>query len=304
MINNSIHKKLTTMTQAKPVLLIALLLLTMTQVVWANPSDLTPPGWQPVASDKLLKLPATIIEKRVKKDFQSSTMAKRMVSLEVEMKEKVAIINSILKGISSLEGETAQDQRYELLEYKSEYLDLLQESHTLHQSALQKRQGLYTSVLNKMRFQSGKNQRNESFQIQQAQKVARQRMEKVIVNVDQSLKHLGIEKSSPYSNEYSHNLDQIKKLQLAINRHQTNQSPKVAGVDISAEEYLRQLLMAVSTEQSLLDQESLMLSYMAKLVALDAQSLEYEMAYNHESDPDITSNMAKPSSVTTLFYQE
>ena len=128
--------------------------------------------------------------------------------------------------------------------------------------------------------------------------------EKVIVDVDQSLMHLGVEKSSPYTDEYSKNLNQIEKLKMAINRHQTNESPQVNGVDISSEEYLRQLLMDVSTEQSLLDQESLMLSYMAKLVALDAQALEYEVAYSKSQDLDETLEVSKPSNVTSLFYQD
>jgi len=264
----------------------------------------TSSDWKPVASDKLIKLPANIIEKRIQKDFQASAMATRMVELDADMQNKVTVIKSILQTMPEFEGEDAQNQRFELLQYKSEYLDLLQESHALHQSALEKKQSLYSKVLDKMRLQSGKISRNESYQIQQAQIAARQRMEKVIGQVDQSLMHLGIEESSPYSDEYSKNLNQIEKLKMAISRHQTNESPQVNGVDISSQEYLRQLLMGVSTEQSLLDQEALMLSYMAKLVALDAQALEYEMAYGDEESPALITESSKASSVTSLFYQE
>ena len=286
-------------------LLITLLTLIPSQFAKANSAQVssTLADWKPVASDKLIKLPANIIEKRIQKDFQASAMATRMVELDSDMKEKVGVIKSILQTIPDLEGEMAKNQRFELLQYKSEYLDLLQESHGLHQRALGKKQDLYSNVLDKMRLQSGKISRNESYQIQQAQIAARQRMEKVVSQVDQSLMHLGVEKSSPYSDEYSKNLDQIEKLKMAINRHQTNESPQVNGVDISSEEYLRQLLMSVSTEQSLLDQEALMLSYMAKLVALDAQALEYEMAYGDEEDSSLMTEISKPSSVTTLFYQ-
>jgi hypothetical protein len=287
-------------------LVVALLTLGSSSVVKANGLQLntTSPDWKPVASDKLVKLPANIIEKRIQKDFQASAMATRMVELDSDMQDKVGVIKSILKSLPELEGEVAQNQRFELLQFKSEYLDLLQESHGLHQSALEKKQNLYSNVLDKMRLQSGKISSNESYQIQQAQIAARQRMEKVVTQVDQSLMHLGVEKSSPYTDEYSKNLNQIEKLKMAINRHQTNESPKVNGIDISSEEYLRQLLMGVSTEQSLLDQEALMLSYMAKLVALDAQALEYEMAYGDEENPALITEASKPASVTTLFYQE
>ncbi|WP_197411224.1 hypothetical protein [Colwellia sp. TT2012] len=290
----------------KGLLLATALMLANSQLVYALPISLgtASPDWNPVASDKLVKLPANIIEKRIQKDFQASAMATRMVELDVDMQDNVTVIKSMLQIIPELEGEAAQNKRFELLQYKSEYLDLLQESHGLHQSALEKKQDLYSSVLDKMRLQSGKINNNESYQIQQAQIAARQRMEKVIHQVDQSLMHLGLEKKSPYTDEYSKNLNQIEKLKMAINQHQTNESPQVNGIDISSEEYLRQLLMAVSTEQSLLDQEALMLSYMAKLVALDAQALEYEMAYGDEESSGFITEASKAASVTTLFYQE
>jgi hypothetical protein len=286
--------------------LIALLALSTTQIAFANDIQFgsVSSEWKPVASDKLIKLPANIIEKRIQKDFKASPMATRMTELDVEMQENVAVIKAIIQVMPELEGEVAQNQRFELLQYKSEYLDSLQESHHLHQSALEKKQTLYKNVLDKLRLQSGKMTNNESYQIQQAQIAARQRMEKVIEQVDQSLMHLGVEKASPYTNEYSKNLNQIQNLKMAINRHQGNQSPKINGVDITSEEYLRQLLMSVSTEQSLLDQEALMLSYMAKLVALDAQTLEYEVAYGNEQSAEMISEASKPSTVTTLFYQE
>ena len=286
--------------------LVALLTFSSSQIALANDIKFGSASsqWKPVASDKLVKLPANIIEKRIQKDFKASAMATRMTELDVEMQEKVAVIKSIIEVMPELEGEVAQNQRFELLQYKSEYLDSLQESHHLHQSALEKKQTLYKNVLDKLRLQSGKVSNNAAYKIKQAQSAARQRMEKVIEQVDQSLMHFGVEKSSPYTNEYSKNLNQIQSLKMAINRHQANQSPKMNGVDITSEEYLRQLLMSVSTEQSLLDQEALMLSYMAKLVALDAQALEYEVAYGDEENAEMISEASKPSTVTTLFYQE
>jgi len=260
--------------------------------------------WKPVASDKLIKLPANIIEKRVQKDFQASAMATRMVELDVTMQDDVNMIKSIIELMPELEGEAAKNQRFELLQYKSDYLDALQESHNLHQSALEKKQTLYKNVLDKLRLQSGRMSNSETYKIQQAQVAARQRMEKVIEQVDQSLMHLGINKTSPYTDKYSKNLNQIENLKMAISRHQANQSPQMNGVDITSEEYLRQLLMSVSTEQSLLDQETLMLSYMARLVALDAQALEYEVAYSDDNGNKLMSEINTPSAVTTLFYQE
>jgi hypothetical protein len=73
------------------------------------------------------------------------------------------------------------------------------------------------------------------------------------------------------------------------------------GEQVTSEEYLLQLLHSTSMYQSLLDQEALMLSYMARLVALDAQALEYQMAYNETGAADNKPHVAKASRAVDLF---
>ena len=55
-----------------------------TQVVLASEGR----NWDPVASDKLIKLPANIIEKRIQQDFEASPMALHIVELEQQMQDK------------------------------------------------------------------------------------------------------------------------------------------------------------------------------------------------------------------------
>jgi hypothetical protein len=290
----------------KKLSLTAIMSMTLVVNYSASASNLSLQGgasdWQPVASDKLIKLPANIIEKRIQKDFHASKMAMRMAELDENMQGKVAMIKAMQQQQDELEGEAAQNHKFELRSDKSDYLDLLQENHNLHQSALNKKQTVYKNVLDKMRLQTGKVSNSEAFKIKQAQAVARKRMEKVMAKVDQSFLHAGNDKPSAYADEYTKNLSQIENLKMAISRHQANKSLTLNGIDISSEEYLRQLLMSVSTEQSLLDQEGLMLSYMAKLVALDAQSLEYEVAYGDEDEFAVAKESSKAADVTSLFY--
>jgi hypothetical protein len=51
----------------------------------------------------------------------------------------------------------------------------------------------------------------------------------------------------------------------------------------------------------LLDQEALMLSYMAKIVALDAQSLEFAISDAQESDAVMTGSLTTPAKSVSLF---
>ncbi|MBU3003097.1 hypothetical protein [Paraglaciecola arctica] len=277
--------------------LILTLSLSCTDLVQASEGR----NWNPVASDKLIKLPANIIEKRIQQDFEASPMALHLVELEQQMQGKLSQLKSLQELISQSEGDELIDQRFELVQQKSEYLDLMQETQDLRQNALAKKQRLYESVLGKLRSKKGNASRGEVYQLKQKQEQARQRMQKVLAQVDSSLIHLGLDKRSPYADEFALNLAKVEDLKNAISKHKANASPTLGDVEVTSEEYVRQLLMEASTEQSLLDQEALMFSYMAKLVALDAQALEYEISYGDENTELTQRNRTKPAEVADLF---
>ena len=258
-------------------------------------------NWDPVASDKLIKLPANIIEKRIQQDFEASPMAVYIVELEQQMQGKLSQLKSLQQLITDSEGEELFNLRFELVQQKSEYLDLMQEAQGLRQNALAKKQNIYETVLGKLRNKNGRISQSEVFQLKQKQAQARQRMQKVFAQVDNSLIHSGLDQRSPYADEFALNLAKVEALKNAISKHKANASPTLGNVEVTSEEYVRQLLMDASTEQSLLDQESLMFSYMAKLVALDAQALEYEISYGDENTSLTQRNRTKPAAVADLF---
>jgi hypothetical protein len=258
-------------------------------------------NWDPVASDRLIKLPANIIEKRIQQDFEASPMALHIVELEQQMQDKLSQLKSLRELMTDSEGDDLINQRFELVQQKSKYLDLMQEAQGLRQNALAKKQDLYETVLGKLRNKNGRVSQGEVFQLKQKQAEARQRMQKVLAQVDNSLMHTGLDQRSPYADEFALNLAKVEDLKNAISKHKANASPTLGDVEVTSEEYVRQLLMQASTEQSLLDQEALMFSYMAKLVALDAQSLEYEISYGDESTELTQRNRTKPAEVADLF---
>tara|TARA_R110000868_G_scaffold160981_3_gene390849 strand:- start:1072 stop:1917 length:846 start_codon:yes stop_codon:yes gene_type:complete len=258
-------------------------------------------NWDPVASDKLIKLPANIIEKRIQQDFEASPMALHLVELEQQMQDKLSQLKSLGELIADSEGEELVNQRFELVQQKSEYLDLMQEAQSLRQNALTKKQNLYENVLGKLRNKNSRISKDAVYQLKQKQAQARERMQNVMAQVDSSLMHKGLDQRSPYADEFAVNLAKVEALKNAISQHKANASPTLGDVEVTSEEYVRQLLMQASTEQSLLDQEALMFSYMAKLVALDAQALEYEISYGDESTELTQRSRTKPADVADLF---
>jgi primosomal protein N'' len=257
--------------------------------------------WRPVASDKLITLPANIIEKRIEQDFSASPMAMRLAELDNQMDTTTARIASLQQDLVQAEGQLLEDLQYELVQQKSGYLDVLQESHQLRKDSLMKKQQIYQDVLTQYRTQYASASSSIKVQLKRQQKEAQARMEAVMAQVDQNLMHTGYNTTSPYANEYASNLAQIDQLKDKINQHKANAAPTIDGAEVSSEEYIRQLLHDASMHQSLLDQEGLMLSYMARLVALDAQALEYQMAYGDSDASKVKPQVAKASQAVGLF---
>lgn len=257
--------------------------------------------WQPVASETLIKLPANLIEKRIQQDFDMSPLASELLQLENEIAskgDKIVALQTILTDVPEQE---MIEERVSLVQLKSSYLDDMQLSQVLRQQALNKKQSVYEDVLQQLLYQTNSSANVDMQAIRKRQEAAKKRMEKVIAQVDETLLNQGLDSRSPYADEFAANLDKIERLKSAIAKHKSSMAPTIDGVEVSAQEYVRQLLMQAASDQSLLDQEALMISYMAKLVALDAQSIEFALAYEETDEGAVINNFTKPSQAADLF---
>jgi hypothetical protein len=212
--------------------------------------------------------------------------------------DKIKALQSLLTDVSV---EEMTEERVSLVQIKSSYLDDMQVSQSLRQDALNKKQYLYEDVLRKLFHQQNSSANLDMQKLRAKQEEAKQRMDQVIAQVDATLLSDHLDKASPYADEFAINLGKIEQLKKAISQHQSSLAPTIDGVEVSAQEYVRQLLMQAASDQSLLDQEALMISYMAKLVALDAQSIEFRLAYEETEDGVIINNFTKPNQAADLF---
>lgn len=257
--------------------------------------------WKPVSAESLIELPANLIEKRIQQDFNMSPMAIQLLAIE----ESIAQQSNQIKAIQTMVKEVADDEMIDekvgLVQLKSDFLDDMQAGHLLRQDALNQKIEVYQTLLNTMYQAANREQNQSKFVLKQQQEAARLRMEKVMAQVDETMSAQGYTQQSPYADEFAKNLAKIEQLKTAISAHQANMAATVDGIEVSTEEYIRQLLIQASSEQSLLDQEGLMLSYMSKLVALDAQALEYAIS-DQQSEQDILAQpMTTPATSVDLF---
>ncbi|MFC3121581.1 hypothetical protein [Agaribacter flavus] len=264
-------------------------------------SSILASDWEPVAVESLIELPVTLIEKRIQQDFNMSPLASELNEIELDMATKGEKIKSFQNVIAGAKDKEMFDEKVALVKLKSDFLDAMQSGQQLRQNALAKRIDLYQDVLEKLYSQESTEQASMTYKIKQQQDAARARMEKVMAQVDTAIAQSGFANRTPYADDFAKNLAKIDQLREAINAHKANLSPTVDGVAVSTEEYVRQLLMQAASEQSLLDQEGLMLSYMSRLVALDAQSLEYAINLENEDEAGSVKQSTTPANSVDLF---
>jgi ElaB/YqjD/DUF883 family membrane-anchored ribosome-binding protein len=294
--------KMQTSTYFKPQLLALALSLSSLSL---SAAAVTPTGnngeWEPVSAESLIELPANLIEKRIQQDFNMSPWANELLQLEQSIAQQSSQIKALQSLVSEAGDDELVDEKVSLVQLKSGFLDAMQDGHELRQKSLNKKIGVYQNVLEKMYSASNRPNNQAKFVLKQQQEAARQRMEKVMAQVDETLSAQGYTEQSPYADEFAKNLSKIEQLKQAIGQHQATMAAKIDGIEVTTDEYVRQLLIQASSEQSLLDQEGLMLSYMSKLVALDAQALEYAISASADEDNILAQPMTTPATSVDLF---
>lgn len=260
--------------------------------------------WNPIASEKLIQLPAGYIDRYVEQDFRQSSLAKHISSADHTMTNDLDRIRALKQQINTATAEKTTDLRHQLLMAKSDYLDTLEQKQKLDRIALEKKSKLYQGVLQDILKDQRRSKDPVTAELISNQNAARKRMEHSISVVDEILSSQPDIQRSEYSKQYGENLTKIAELKSAIASHVANAAPSIEGKDVSREEFVRYLLANVESERALLDQEQLMMGYMARLVALDAHALEQQVALGLDGDIHANSEDAdskKLADATDLF---
>lgn len=253
-------------------------------------------GWQPVSSEKLIRLPANYISQTVESDYLASPLAAQIDALDQSMNETVTTLHELKATIAAHANETGDEAgdeqlvelKHQFLQAKSDYLDLMEQKQRLDQQGLETRRKLFEKVLVKINRVAANANSREVIELKQAQQNARKRMQSAMALVDNALLEADDGKgdmNSDYRSDYRKNVAKLEALRSAINAHEANETPAIDGQTVSKADYVRHLLTSLNVEQAIFDQEKLMLGYMAKLVAMDAQALEHQLlAQTHEDD--------------------
>jgi hypothetical protein len=266
--------------------------------VFASNSD-----WQPISSERLIKLPTNVMERALEHDFQNSLLASKIKDVDTRLGITQGDMTNIKQSIKQAEGEQKVELRHQFLEQKSSYIDHMEARQGLRRDELKTRMSIYQGLLGDMKKDQRRAQDPVSAEVREKQRAARARMENVAEKVDSSLFEMAAEEQSQYAQEYGNNLQKIKQLQLAIRQHSMHRNVNDGAEQLTREAYIRQLLSDAEADLALLNQEDEMLSYMARLVAMDAQSLQIELTYGSLGGGSENQQIAatKPANMVDFF---
>ncbi len=259
------------------------LLLTSVPALSAIESD----SWNPVVSERLIKLPANYLKKAIDHDFAKSGLAAAIEDNKGLTRLKALTLRDLQSAIETAEGELKVELRHQFLAEKRAYLELVARTQDLRRRQADTKIRLYGKMLDKLGREAAA-LTPQHVALVEKQQAAQKRFESSIGAVDMKLFGNAATSESKYSREYAKNLAAIERLVSAISAHPMNRRAEIGGKAVSKQDYLRQVVTESEADIALLDQEETVLGYMAKLIALDAMALsDAVVAEDIASQPNV-----------------
>jgi hypothetical protein len=281
---------------AGPCLALALAIMT------ANPAGAARgdvPSWQPVASEKLIKLPSNYLKKSLDHDFAQSALSAAIQDTDGEIGLKGQTLEDLRAAIGQAEGDLAVELRHQFLTQKREYISLMKRKADLRQRHMQTKQRTLERLLKKLAQEKGA-MTPARVQLVAQQHQARERFQGSLAKVDLAVLAVSSVPESKYAQEYATNMGAVESLVAAIRSHPMNVGTQLAGSPATKADFIRQMLADTQAGMAILEQEQNILGYMAKLVALDAMALSEQVMDGELTDSDIPAT-ASPALAVKFF---
>ncbi len=275
-------------------------LLLSVSVSVTTPALAETPNWQPSASERLVKLPGNYIKRVIDQDFQGSALAAALGDIGSRIGNKTQTLEELLSATERADGDARVELQQQFLSEKQDYIRLMGERQDLSRRQIKTKVRLYETLLRKLDRRN--NEASQSSQkLVQNQEDAKQRFANSMATVDMKLFNSSTVSESKYGKKYSKNMSAIKSLVATINSHPMNAQPEFDGQALSKQDYLRQLIAEGESGLAILDQEEIILGYMAKLVALDAMALSEGIIDNALALDDDGEDISSTASAIEFF---
>lgn len=249
----------------------------------AAPASANTPEWQPQASERLVKLPATYLEQAVKQDFEGSALAGALADVEQKIQARQKSLKEIRTALKKASDQKMRTElQHQLLVKKRGFVKLLGKRAELRRRQIKTRVDLYNRLLDQVR--NDEPATAAAKQLRKNQQKAVERFKDVVGKVDMEMFGSVAAKQSEYNKEYTENRQAMERLVQAIKDHPLSAKATVDGKTVTKKQYLQRLVSKSEAQLALLDQKETMYGYMAKLVALDAMALSTGLGKGKNGD--------------------
>ena len=259
------------------------------------------PAWNPVSSEKLIRLPGNFLEKAMDRSFANSPLGSELGRMNDRLHDQAGTLRELQSAVRATD-EPSVELQHQFLEAKSQYLDVMEAQQGLRRNALEKRLDVYREAAERLRRDARAARDPVARELVDRQQAARARMEASAQRVDETPALIARQDEGGYAEDYQRNLAEIERLKSAIHGHEMQRGPRVDGEIVTREAYLRHLIVQAEAEIGLLAQEETILGHMARLVALDARALETEITLSvADASGSTLSATPRAADVTGLF---
>jgi hypothetical protein len=243
----------------------------------AGQSSDTDSTWRPAATERLVRLPAGYMERAIEQDYRASGLAQAIERTGAQLRERTAGLSELQAMARTAEGPERDELRHRVLVEKRAYVDTMARRLELERERVETRVAVFERLLDDLE-RSAAPVSPQDIALEANRTAALERFEDSRARIDIALLKGGAVERSKYAIEYGKHADALQALSDAIDRHPMNAAPVLDGQPLDRKTHARRLLVAAETERALLEQRELVVSYMARLVALDAMALADEMA--------------------------
>lgn len=257
-------------------------------------------SWKPQSSERLVKLPPSYLKKSIDHDFAQSELGAALQQAEEDIAAKGTTLGDLQRALETADGDVRTELRYQFLAEKRAYIDMMSARNKMRKNHLNIKKRLHDNMLGHLNAKNAPDtpQRQELLALQNK---AFKRFESSVDQVDKRIFETHNTGQSRYAQQYSENMGAIEKLAGRINVHKMNTvAISEDGVALSREEQIRRMAAEVQTEIAILEQEEMILGYMAKLVALDAMAMNEEGMEAELADSDAGISL-KPAQNVSYF---
>ncbi len=163
------------------------------------------PSWNPEVSERLVKLPASYLQKSLDRDFAKSELGLAIDGLDDDIGFKSRTLGDLNGAIGKADGELRTELSHQFLAEKRAYLELVARKHALRRKHVAAKKRVLERLMERI-------QRDAAAMTPARQKLvhtqvaARQRFEATISAVDVKLLATSAAPDSRYSREYGKNL--------------------------------------------------------------------------------------------------